>query len=173
MIQKPSNIALTGPPASGKSTVGKELASALRKTFVDTDEELEKIFGYSISEYFEKHGEASFRKAESLLLADICQRQNQVIATGGGILLDSTNRDVITRTCIPINLSASLEDLLKRQKDSHHRPLLEGEREARLRRLMEDRKPVYDSIKIQIDTTNKTVEQITVEIMSILSTQST
>ena len=77
---------------SGKTTVGKRLAGILRLKFADTDQMLEKRTGVTVSHIFEIEGEAGFRERESRLLDELSQHTDQVISTGGGIILDPANR---------------------------------------------------------------------------------
>ena len=168
MTVSKKNIALTGPPGIGKSAVGKLLATELSRTFLDTDQELVKQFGCSISSYFEQYGEPSFRTAESAILAKACNVENLVIATGGGILIDPQNRNLLEQTCTAINLKASIKDLLERQKNSTHRPLLQGQREAKLRALMLSRQALYDSVGKQVNTSGKSVTQVVQYIIRLL-----
>lgn len=85
------NLILVGMPCSGKTTVGKLLAEKTGKRFVDTDDEIVERIGMSISEYFEKFGEAQFRSVESEVIKRVSTQNNQVIATGGGAVLNSDN----------------------------------------------------------------------------------
>lgn len=85
------NIILVGMPSSGKSTIGKHLASELRMQFVDTDKEIERISGKTIPEIFKKSGEQGFRDIESHVIAEASAKQNTVIATGGGAVLREQN----------------------------------------------------------------------------------
>lgn len=92
-----NTLFLYGPPASGKTTLGKKLAEALRRPFFDLDDEIVKAKGKSIPKIFEAGGEAAFRKAESETLRALVKRpdsQGAVIALGGGTLLDASNREL-------------------------------------------------------------------------------
>ena len=83
----PENIVLVGPMGAGKTTVGKQMAKRLGKDFVDVDQELEKRTGVSINLIFEIEQEAGFRARETLMLKELLERKNCVIATGGGIIM--------------------------------------------------------------------------------------
>ena len=91
MCKRMENIVLVGMPGCGKSTIGKLVAEKLGKTFVDADDEIPKIAGISIPQIFEKFGEEKFRQIESEVLADLGQKSNFVIATGGGCITRSEN----------------------------------------------------------------------------------
>ncbi|NMB44967.1 MAG: 3-dehydroquinate synthase [Firmicutes bacterium] len=92
-----TNIILTGMMGAGKTTIGRDLAKQLHKRFVDLDEVIEKRAGTSIPELFEHYGEADFRKRESEALADILNHTNQVVATGGGVIMREDNRNLMHR----------------------------------------------------------------------------
>ena len=89
------NAVLIGMPGCGKTTIGKEVAESLSKEFIDTDDEIVKKIGISIPEFFEEYGEAAFRKIESEVIAEVSLKQNCVIATGGGAVLNRKNTDLL------------------------------------------------------------------------------
>ena len=91
VLNSKDNITLIGMPSSGKTTVGKLLAEKTGKTFVDTDIEIVKRIGIKIPLYFEKHGEASFREIECSVIEEVAKQNNQIIATGGGAVLNKDN----------------------------------------------------------------------------------
>ena len=97
MVSQKENIVLTGMPGCGKTTVGRLVADALGKEFIDTDEEIVKKTGRSIPDIFEKDGEKAFRALESSVISDLATLQNVVISTGGGAILNSENVDVLSR----------------------------------------------------------------------------
>lgn len=91
LFKKKQNLVFIGMPSCGKTTIGKSLAPELGKTFIDTDEEIEKKIGIKISDYFSLYGEAAFRDVEEEVIQTICKRDNLVIATGGGAILRKRN----------------------------------------------------------------------------------
>lgn len=91
LTKEKQNIVLVGMPSSGKTTVGTALAENLNKTFIDTDQEIKKIIGMEISEFFKLKGEAEFRKIESEVAKEVSKLQNAVISTGGGMILNREN----------------------------------------------------------------------------------
>jgi|TARA_B100001079_G_scaffold39814_1_gene31187 shikimate kinase len=128
----------------GKTTVGKLLAKQLGKTFMDADAELEERTGVTISTIFDIEGEEGFRRREAGMLQELSERDNIVLATGGGAILDQENRRVLRKNGTVVYLEADMELLLERTRNSRNRPLLETEdREAILGRLMEERDPLY------------------------------
>lgn len=129
---------------AGKSTIGRHLAKQLHKKFVDSDHEIEKQTGASISLIFEIEGEEGFRDRESRTIERLSRRKNIVLATGGGAILREENRRALRRSGTVIYLHTPIETQLKRTSNSKHRPLLETENPVeRLQALMEVREPIY------------------------------
>jgi shikimate kinase len=160
------NIYLVGLMGSGKTAVGKRLAGLLGKGFVDTDAEIEKRTGVDIRFIFEKEGEARFREREREVVADLAARDDVVLATGGGVVLDPENRQRLATTGTVVYLKTSIEALLQRTKASRHRPLLMNEDpRAVFERLMAVRQPLYEEIAdLTIDTTGRQVRAVAAEI---------
>src|SRR4030042_2243006 len=107
------NIALIGFSATGKSTVAKKVAEQLKWNAVDTDDEIVKSSGRTISELFEE-GEDKFRQYEHEILTQTCRREKVVISTGGGVILDPRNVELLRETCIIICLEAKVETIYHR-----------------------------------------------------------
>lgn len=148
MILDARNIILVGPMGAGKTTVGKRVAAALNKTFVDVDQELEKRTGVSINLIFEIEKEAGFRSRETAMLAELLQLENAVIATGGGIISNEANRELLQQTQgVVVYLKTEVKHQLKRLKRDKQRPLLQGTgRRERLLNLARVRNPLYDQV---------------------------
>lgn len=161
--QKYMNIILYGPPGVGKTTVGKALAQKLGREFVDSDPLIESRTRLTIPEIFAQQGEVGFRRIESEVCAELGSRNNLVIAPGGGALLNSSNRTALEHNGVIVCLRAPLETLLSRMPNTD-RPLLADDPAAKLKNLLTARQPLYDSFAIQIDTHNKTIEQVVTEI---------
>lgn len=139
-----SNVFLIGPMAVGKTTIGKQLAKRLHLKFVDSDQEIEKRTGASVSLIFDIEGEAGFRDREEQMISELTARHGIVLATGGGAVLRETNRKSLRKNGIVVYLRASIDSQLERTKASKHRPLLDtGDRRAALEALMETREPLY------------------------------
>ncbi len=145
---KTDNIVLVGPMGAGKTTVGKQMAYLLGKTFVDVDHELESRTGVSINLIFEIEKEAGFRARETAMLAELLARENCVIATGGGIVVTEENRKILQATeSLVIYLKTEVKHQLKRLKRDKQRPLLQGTgRRERLLNLARIRNPLYESV---------------------------
>jgi shikimate kinase len=137
-------IALVGMPGSGKSTVGRQLARHLQREFVDSDAVIEARIGMPIREWFEKHGEESFRDHEQAVIDELTQRRGTVLATGGGAVLRPSNRNALHSRCHVFYLCTSPEDLARRLRHDAQRPLLQvADPLTRLRALYRERDPLY------------------------------
>lgn len=161
-------IILTGPMGSGKTSVGKLLAAALRYQFKDLDAMLVEQSGKSINQLFSDEGEPAFRDRETALLASLVGIEGVVLSTGGGIVIREQNRRMLHDTGLVVNLTASLATLCRRLAKADDRPLLKGDEplEMRIERLMAEREPFYADADIRIDTTGKTLEDVTAEILA-------
>lgn len=142
-----SSIALVGMPGGGKSTVGRQLARRLGWTFVDADFVIEKRIGTSIREFFDREGEQAFRDIETEVIGDLAGNNRQVIATGGGVVLRSANRQQLREHCQVVYLRSSPEELFRRLRHDTARPLLQvADPQARLRELYQQRDPLYREV---------------------------
>ncbi|MDZ7340407.1 MAG: shikimate kinase [candidate division KSB1 bacterium] len=176
----PSLIYLTGFMASGKTTVGFALAQALHRDFFDLDLEIEARLGKRIADIFQQEGGAFFREIEKTVLAELSQKENAVIALGGGTLLEDENLEVVKKRGVTICLFSTPEEIWKRIVDSDKRQLIAGPDRSgriltndhqiyrRIESLMLIRKSGYEESDIMIDSTHKTVPQIVQEILLFL-----
>ncbi len=151
---------------SGKTTVGKKLSSLIDYQFVDIDQELIERTGVTISHIFELEGEHGFRDRESRLLVELCERDNTVVSTGGGIVMKPENCDIMKQNGAVVYLDVPLGLLWSRLKDCQHRPLLRvpNPRE-KLTELMKERAPLYQmaatiSLDVASDSAAKTARKI-------------
>ena len=141
------NLCLVGLPGAGKSTLGRQLARRLSKTFIDADAELERKLGVTIPTIFEIEGEASFRDREEATLAEIATLSNIVLATGGGVVIRPANRDRLRINGTVVYLHAVPETLRERTRRSRQRPLLNTtDPFARLVELYAVRDPLYREV---------------------------
>lgn len=137
-------MTLVGMPGGGKSTVGRHLARRLGIDFSDTDTLIEQRIGCSIKAFFEQAGEARFRQIESEVLSELVSHSTGVIATGGGVVLDESNRALITQHTTCVYLRSSPEELFRRLRHDAKRPLLQVANPlARLREMHAMRDPLY------------------------------
>ncbi len=138
------NLILVGMMGSGKTTIGRALARHLGKTFVDSDEEIQKRTGVTIPHIFDIEGEAGFRQRESAVICDLAGRDNMVLATGGGAVLTERNRAALQQNGIVIYLKAGVHDLWQRTRHDRNRPLLQtADPHAKLAELFQQRDPLY------------------------------
>lgn len=141
------SIVLIGMPGCGKSALGRRLAPRLELPFVDVDEEIERAAGKSIKDIFADHGEAYFRDGERRVIARLLASGPQVMATGGGALLNEETRANIRRSGISVWVKADVALLVRRVTKRNSRPLFEGrDAETVVRDLMEARYPVYAAV---------------------------
>jgi shikimate kinase len=159
------NIALTGFMAVGKSAVGRRLARRLKWPFVDLDRVIEDKEGMRVQDIFRRKGESHFRKVEKEILKEILSQDEQVIATGGGAILDEESLSLLRDRSLLICLTASPQNLLRRSGLKPTRPLLAGpDKIKRIESLMAEREAAYGQAHISIDTgsvpVNKVVEKI-------------
>lgn len=164
------NLFLIGPMGAGKSAVGRQLARLTHLDFVDSDEEIEKRTGVDIPFIFEKEGEEGFRRREAKLIDELSQRQGIVLATGGGVVLDPSNRSHLGARGYVIYLHTTVRQQLERTKNARNRPLLEeGDREQVLQALMEERDPLYREIAdLVIETDGRRVRAVALDIRRTL-----
>ncbi len=147
------NIALIGYMGTGKTTLGKKIARRLEMDFIDTDQCIEKRQGRTITEIFETEGEAVFRKMERDLLKELCEQENLLISTGGGIILDPINRKRLKEKTFLVTLTARPGSIYKRVKNSKKRPLLQTEDLfGKIVGMMKKRRPFYEIGHIIVKT---------------------
>jgi len=166
------NIIITGFMGTGKSVVAQQLACKLKMEFIDMDRIIEERQGTSIADIFARYGEKYFRAQENKLVKELSQKENVVIATGGGTLLSSDNARILDQRGQMICLYADSQTIYNRVKRKNNRPLLKGENLlSEINRLLEERKKIYDNIKWKIDTTNLNIQEVTDKIISLLENE--
>ena len=168
------NIFFVGLMGAGKTTIGKLLAKKLKKTFYDTDHEIEERCGADIPWIFDVEGEEGFRLREHKVLHDICESAPAVIATGGGIIMRGDNRALLREHGVAVYLHATVNQQLNRTGKDRSRPLLnKGDPKTVLTDLMTTRDPLYrEAAKVVFPTDNKnpraTAVDIAKAVMSII-----
>ena len=171
-------IYLTGLMGSGKSTVAPVLAAALNFSYVDTDDEIQRHTGKTISDIFHHHGEQYFRTLERDILLNICGQEQLVVALGGGTLTHNENLHTVTSSGVLISLKTDVDEIVRRVRMTTDRPLLESkgggnvnddELKTRVQELLKLREPFYNQADIIINTNNKEVQSIVEEIVSELN----
>ncbi|WP_246168271.1 shikimate kinase [Paenibacillus antarcticus] len=166
MSQSQQNIILIGMMGTGKSTVGKWLAHHLEYDLVDLDAALEEHEGSSIASIFTNQGEAYFRNAETAILQQVLSGTGQVIATGGGAVLNQENCELMKRGGWVVALTAEAEDIASRVQGDGLRPLLAGNSEERIRTILEERKNAYLFADYTVNTSLFSAEQVSEMILT-------
>lgn len=162
------NIVLTGFMGCGKTTIGRLIAQKLGIEFIDTDSEIIKEFKLSIEEIFSLYGEKKFREVESKIIERVSNLENVVIATGGGVVLNPKNIEMLRKNGVIYFLYASPENILSRLKDDDSRPLLKsGDKLSNIIRLLNIRMPFYKNCDFEINTDILTPELAAEKIISI------
>jgi shikimate kinase len=146
-------IVLVGLMGAGKSTVGRRLAEKLGLSFMDADQEIEAAAGKTIPEIFADHGESYFRDGERKVIARLLDSGPAVLATGGGAYVNPETRELIRLKGVSVWLKADLPVLMRRVSRRSNRPLLQtSDPETVMRRLIEERYPIYANADITIST---------------------
>jgi shikimate kinase len=160
--------------AVGKSAVGRNLARKLGRRFVDLDKTIEKTERMKIKTIFDRKGESYFRKAEKRALTEVLFQREQVIATGGGLVMDNDNLRLLREQSFLICLTATPEVLLRRAGNNQRRPLLESsDRAERIRQLLAGREKNYAQAHAFVDTSNLTVDQVVAKIIEMIEPRGT
>lgn len=162
------NIVLIGLPGSGKTTVGRSLSEKINRDFFDSDLEIEKSQGKSINEIF-KNGEEYFRNLETETLKTLLDKENIILASGGGIVERACNLDLLKDHYV-IFLDRSVEDILK-DLDETTRPLLKDKPYENLKTISDKRRDNYLSTADFV-VTGETVEATVNEIIKKLKEES-
>ncbi len=165
-------LIIIGPMASGKSVVGKKLSKRMGLNFFDTDEQIEKKAGATISWIFDIEGEEKFREREFETLSELIEEDNCVISTGGGIVLREENRALLKKGT-GIYLKTSIQSQLERTMNDKDRPLLQNtdNKEETLKEIAKLRNPIYETCSEIIieekNSPNETVDKIIQELKLI------
>jgi shikimate kinase len=164
------NIFIVGPMGSGKTTVGKIVANELFLEFHDTDATIEKKTGVTIDWIFDIEGEQGFRKRETLVLKDLVALNSIVLATGGGIVIEPENRELLAARGTVFYLHTPLSTQIDRTSKDKDRPLLKGQDPSKvLSDLQESRQAFYEEVADHIiNTENKNGSGVANEIVKLV-----
>ncbi|MGE0387813.1 MAG: shikimate kinase AroK [Gammaproteobacteria bacterium] len=156
------NIFLIGLMGAGKTTIGRRLAEVLKLRFLDVDHEIERRTGATVALIFDVEGEPGFRAREARLIDELTRDTGQVLATGGGAVIDPQNRRHLAERGFVVYLQASVDLLHARTRGDKRRPLLQtGDPRARLAALLEQREPMYLACAdLIVNTSRRTVRQL-------------
>jgi shikimate kinase len=165
------SIVLIGMMGVGKSSIGRRLGARLGIPFIDADAEIEKAAGMSIADIFARHGEAAFRSGEARVIARLLNGGPQVLATGGGAVMNPETRALIQKKGVSIWLSAEFELLLRRiSKRKAERPMLQtADPAATLRELLAKREPIYTQADLTVESRDVPHDAVVVEILERLA----
>jgi shikimate kinase len=162
-------VALVGLMGAGKSAIGRRLAQRLGLPFVDADDEIERAAGCSVSEFFERYGEADFRAGERRVIARLLDGPVHVLSTGGGAYMDAETRAVMRAKALTVWLRADLDVLYDRVRRRTNRPLLRaGDPRDILIRLMAERHPVYAEADLVVESTAQPADRTTEQVIEAL-----
>jgi shikimate kinase len=149
-------IALVGMMGSGKTSIGKRLATKLGLSFVDSDAEIEAAAGMTIMEIFDRHGEPYFRDGERRVIARLLGEGPCVLATGGGAFMDARTREAIATSGVSVWLRADKATLTQRIARRNNRPLMRtADPATQVERLLAAREPIYAQADIIVDSSDR------------------
>jgi len=162
-------LVMVGMMGAGKSSIGRRLAGRLSIAFADADAEIEKAANATITEIFERHGEAYFRDGERRVIQRLLDGEQMVMATGGGAFVHPETRTAIMANTISIWLKADGDVLMSRVKRRSNRPLLKtADPEAVIRRLIDERSAFYAEATIHIQSRDVAHDIVIDEILTAL-----
>ena len=155
---------------AGKSTIGRALAKELKLEFFDTDEVIEERTGATVAWIFDVEGEEGVRVREQKVIEELTQKNNIVLATGGGVVMTPENRNALAGRGTVIYLKTSLQQQFERTKRDTKRPLLQTPNlEVRLEALRDEREPFYDELSdVSFETDKLTVKAVANKIIKYL-----
>ena len=161
------NIVLVGMPGAGKTYIGSKLARLLVQfSYIDTDEEIEKSTGMTVSEIFERFSETYFREYETRIIKEISQTKNQIIAIGGGGFKNQENIDALKKNGIVFYLKTSPEEIFGRIKNEKHRPLIPADFTVqKVKGMLKQRENNYLQANFVIETDKKPAYTILDDIL--------
>lgn len=164
------NIILVGPMGSGKSTIGNIMAKKLNREFMDSDQYIEEKTGVDIARIFDIEGEKGFRDRESNALSELLNRDNRVIATGGGSVMREGNQALLRSQGYIIFLDTSVNQQMQRLRRDKKRPLLQTDNpRERLESLLEARRPIYlELADLAVKTDRRLARKLAADIIKQL-----
>lgn len=163
-------IFLVGMMGVGKTTIGRQLAAALGREFIDLDQAIEARCGVRIAIIFDIEGEAGFRRRETAALDEYTRRPGLVLATGGGAVLSEANRRMLSERGCVVYLRAGVDELYRRVARDRGRPMLRAEDpRQRIVDLLALREPLYESVAdVTLDTGDQPISQVLRNLLALL-----
>lgn len=163
------SVVLVGLMGAGKTTIGRRLAARLGLPFRDADLEIESAAGMPVADIFAIYGEPAFRDGERRVISRLLAEDRLVLATGGGAYMNAETREGIARSAVSIWLKADHDTLMRRVRRRGHRPLLRtADPDETMRRLMEERYPVYGLADLTVDSRDASHERVTQDVLDAL-----
>lgn len=164
------NIILVGPMGAGKTTIGKQLAQQLGREFYDSDRVIEEHTGANIPLIFELEGEEGFRKREKNMILELTRKEDIVLATGGGAVLDPDNRKQLAKSGFVIYLNAPLSQLISRTSKDKNRPLLQTEDpHKKMEEILAVRDPLYREVAdAVVETDGSPVRNVVKKLVTLV-----
>lgn len=163
------NVILIGFMGTGKTSTGRLLANRIGYSFIDTDNKIEAVNKMSIPEMFRKYGEKYFRERETEIIKNIAKYHHAVISTGGGVVLNPHNMNLLSQNGVVVSLTASIDSILERTSRRNSRPLLETvDRRKVIEELLKSRIEFYRKADCVIDTSNISPLQVTDKIIDFM-----
>lgn len=162
-------IILVGMMGVGKTSIGQGLAQKLGWGFKDSDRVIEQKAGMPVSDIFTDFGEEKFRASEKSTILELLKEKPQVIATGGGAVLDEDTRYAIKNRALSIWLQADIDYIYERVSKNNNRPLLQTDNPLEtLSALMEKRRVYYENADLQLDTTKNSIDESVYELIKLI-----
>lgn len=159
LLPKGRSLVIVGLMGAGKTCIGREIAKRCNVQFVDADREIEVAAGCSVADIFDLYGEKEFREGERRVIKRILEGDSCVLATGGGAFMNDETRQLICKTSTSLWLKADVEVLIKRTTGRKHRPLLnQGDPAQTLRKLADERYPIYEKADVVVDTLDENLD---------------
>lgn len=174
MNQPSGNIFIIGYRCTGKTSVAGYLAKKIGWDFIDADELLMKHSGETVADIVSRGGWPLFRKLEKEILKAICLNRKQVVSTGGGVVTDDENIDLMKQHGVVVWLRATPETILERMnrdvRSAHLRPsLTDHDLKVEVEKTLKERTPLYrTAMTVDVDTEGKTLSEVSSEVMSLL-----
>ncbi len=163
------SLVFVGLMGAGKTVIGRRVADALKLPFIDSDHEIETVSRMTVPDLFAAYGESEFRSLERRVIARLLKSGPRVVSTGGGAFMSAQTRRAVARRGISVWLKADLPTLMERVGRRSNRPLLNNDDpEGVMRRLMDERYPLYAEADIVVHSRNEAKEVIVAEVIAAL-----
>ena len=163
-------ITLTGMMGSGKTIIGKLLAKKISLPFYDSDERIESKLNLKISEIFSKYGEKKFRQEEELICKELLNKNDFVLALGGGAILNKEIQKLMLGKTLSIWIKTNIDVLFERLKSDRSRPLLnEVDLKKEIEKISSDRKQFYSKSDICIENNDDDIDQVVKKIIASIN----